>query len=69
MSGAVLGIPWMQRLTDADPCQKKNLNFTKVEDEVCISKDSTIVNTDWEQFLLSGDEISLFQPNLKDLES
>lgn len=27
------------------------------------------MNKDWEQFLLSGDEISLFQPNLKDLES
>lgn len=57
--------PWI----DADLRQKKILNFTSVTDEVCTSKDSTVVNKEWEQFLLSGDEISLVQPNLKDLES
>lgn len=68
--GSVLGILWMQRLIDADPRQKKIMNFTSVTDEVCTSKDSTVVNKDWEQFLLSGDEIrSLFQRNLQDLES
>lgn len=64
----MLGIPWMQRSIDADPRQKKILNFTSVTDEVCTSKGSTVVNKDWEQFLLSEDEISLFQLNLKDLE-
>lgn len=51
----------MQRLRDAHPRQKKILNFISVTDEVCTSKDSTVVNKDCEQFLLSGDEISLLQ--------
>jgi len=59
----------MQRLSDAGPHQKKILNFTSVTDEARTSKDSTLVNKDWEQFLLNRDEISLFHPNLKDLEN
>lgn len=58
----------MDAKTDTDLQQKKNLNFTSLTDEACTSKDSAIVNKDWELLLLSGDETSLFQSNLEDLE-
>lgn len=53
---------------DTDLQQKKDLNFTSLTDEACTSKASTVVNNDWELLLLSGDEISLFQSNLEDVE-
>lgn len=69
MLGVPLGMLWMQGWIDADLRQKRIQDSASVTDEVCTSKDSTVVNQDWEQPLLSGDEISLFQPNLKDLDS
>lgn len=53
---------------DTDLQQKKDLNFTSLTDEACTSKASTVVNNDRELLLLSGDEISLFQSNLEDVE-
>lgn len=58
----------MDAKIDTDLQQKKDLNFTSLTDEACTSKASTVVNNDRELLLLSGDEISLFQSNLEDVE-
>lgn len=63
----VLGTLLMQRLWDADLHQEKMLDFTALTDEDCTSEEGIMVNKDRALFLLSGDGITLFQPNMEDL--
>lgn len=43
------------------------LDFTALTDEDCTSEEGVMVNKDRALFLLSGDGITLFQPNMEDL--